>query len=48
MISESSAPKPLVANEGIKSASRHLRGNLKAEFADASTPNVSADSEQLI
>jgi sulfite reductase (NADPH) hemoprotein beta-component len=48
MISESSAPKPLVANEGIKAASRHLRGNLKAEFADLSTPNVTADAEQLI
>lgn len=42
------ASKPLVANEGIKTASRHLRGNLKAEFADASTATVSADSEQLI
>ena len=42
------APKPLVANEGIKTASRHLRGNLKAEFADLSTPHVSADAEQLI
>lgn len=42
------APKPLVANEGIKTASRHLRGNLKAEFADASTPTVSAEGEQLI
>lgn len=42
------APKPLVANEGIKTASRHLRGNLKAEFADASIATVSADSEQLI
>ncbi len=42
------APKPLVANEGIKTASRHLRGNLKAEFADLSTPHVTADAEQLI
>jgi sulfite reductase (NADPH) hemoprotein beta-component len=42
------APKPLVANEGIKTASNHLRGNLKAEFADTSTPNVTADAEQLI
>ena len=48
MISDSAAPKPLVANEGIKTASHHLRGNLKAEFSDASTPVVSADSEQLI
>lgn len=48
MISDSDAPKPLAANEGIKTASQHLRGNLKAEFADVSTPVVSADSEQLI
>lgn len=48
MHSDSAAPKPLVANEGIKTASQHLRGNLKAEFADLSTPVVSADSEQLI
>jgi sulfite reductase (NADPH) hemoprotein beta-component len=48
MISDSAAPKPLVANEGIKTASHHLRGNLKAEFADTSTAVVSADSEQLI
>lgn len=48
MNTDSAAPKPLVANEGIKTASHHLRGNLKAEFADTSTPLVSADSEQLI
>jgi sulfite reductase (NADPH) hemoprotein beta-component len=48
MISDSSAPKPLVANEGIKTASHHLRGNLKAEFADRATAVVSAESEQLI
>jgi sulfite reductase (NADPH) hemoprotein beta-component len=40
--------KPLVANEGIKSASQHLRGNLKAEFTDLSTPHVTPDAEQLI
>lgn len=48
MHSDSSAPKPLVANEGIKTASQLLRGNLKSEFADLSTPNVSTDAEQLI
>ena len=48
MSTDSAAPKPLVANEGIKTASRHLRGNLKAEFADTSTATVSADGEQLI
>ena len=47
MTTDSAAPKPLVANEGIKTASRHLRGNLKAEFADTTTATVSADSEQL-
>ena len=47
MTTDSAAPKPLVANEGIKTASLHLRGNLKAEFADTSTATVSADSEQL-
>ena len=45
MTTDSAAPKPLVANEGIKTASRHLRGNLKAEFADLSTAVVSADSD---
>ena len=48
MTNDSAAPKPLAANEGIKTASRHLRGNLVAEFADTSTAIVSADSEQLI
>ncbi len=47
MTTDPAAPKPLVANEGIKTASRHLRGNLKAEIADTSTMTVSADSEQL-
>ena len=47
MTTDSAAPKPLAANEGIKTASRHLRGNLAAEFADTSTATVSADSEQL-
>ncbi len=47
MTIDPAAPKPLVANEGIKTASRHLRGNLKAEFADTTTATVSADSEQL-
>ena len=48
MTTDSAAPKPLAANEGIKTASRHLRGNLAAEFADTATAVVSADSEQLI
>lgn len=48
MTTEPAAHKPLVANEGIKTVSRHLRGNLSAEFADTSTATVSADSEQLL
>jgi sulfite reductase (NADPH) hemoprotein beta-component len=48
MTNDSAAPKPLAANEGIKIASLHLRGNLAAEFADTTTATVSADSEQLI
>ncbi len=47
MTTDSAAPKPLAANEGMKSASNFLRGNLKAEIADATTATVSADSEQL-
>lgn len=47
MTTDSAAPKPLAANEGMKAASRHLRGNLAAEFADTSTATVSVDSEQL-
>lgn len=41
------APKPLVANEGLKAASRYLRGNLVQEIADTSTGAISEDSGQL-
>ncbi len=44
---EPSAPKPLAANETIKSASHHLRGHIAADLADASTGAVSEDSNQL-
>ena len=47
MTTDSAVPKPLAANEGMKSASNFLRGNLKAEIADTTTATVSADSEQL-
>ena len=47
MTIDPAAPKPLAANEGIKTASNLLRGNIKAEIADSSTATVSADSEQL-
>ena len=43
----SPAPKPLVANEGIKTASNFLRGNLAQEIADTSTGAISEDSGQL-
>jgi sulfite reductase (NADPH) hemoprotein beta-component len=41
------APKPLVANEGIKAASNFLRGNLAQEIADTSTGAITEDSSQL-
>jgi sulfite reductase (NADPH) hemoprotein beta-component len=44
---EPAAAKPLVANEGIKSASNFLRGNLAQEIADTSTGAISEDSGQL-
>ena len=47
MESETSAPKPLAANEGIKAASHHLRGNLAAEMADLSTGAITEPSGQL-
>jgi len=39
--------KPLSANESIKAASNHLRGNLAQELADSSTGAISDDSGQL-
>jgi sulfite reductase (NADPH) hemoprotein beta-component len=40
-------PKPLSANETLKAASNHLRGNLAKELADASTGAITEDSGQL-
>ena len=47
MISDSEAPKPLAANEGIKSASNLLRGTIAEELQDTSTGAISADNSQL-
>ena len=42
-----SAPKTLAANEGIKSASNHLRGTIAQDLLDASTGAISDDNQQL-
>ena len=42
-----SAPKILAANEGIKSASNHLRGTIAQDLLDASTGAISDDNQQL-
>ncbi|PTY05787.1 sulfite reductase [Opitutaceae bacterium EW11] len=47
MSSEPAATKPLSANEGLKAASRFLRGNIANEVADASTGAISEESSQL-
>lgn len=41
-------PAPLSKNEGIKTASRFLRGTLLEELADTSTGAISEDAAQLI
>lgn len=43
----SSEAKPLVANEGLKAESRHLRGQIAQDLADTSTGNISEGSNQL-
>ncbi len=43
----SSEAKPLVANEGLKAESHHLRGSIAQELADTSTGNISEGSNQL-
>jgi Sulfite reductase, beta subunit (hemoprotein) len=43
----SSEAKPLVANEGLKAASRHLRGTIAEELADTSTGAISESNSQL-
>jgi sulfite reductase (NADPH) hemoprotein beta-component len=48
MSSQPETSKPLVANEGIKLASNHLRGPIVQDFADASTGAISDDSNQLM
>lgn len=40
-------PKPLVANEALKAASRHLRGAIAEELADNSTGGISEPTGQL-
>jgi len=40
-------PKPLVANEGIKSASHFLRGTIAHDVADTSTGAISEENSQL-
>lgn len=47
MHSESQSAKPPNANEGIKAASRHLRGSLAADMADSSTGAISEENNQL-
>ncbi len=47
MNSDSSAPKPLAANENIKAASHLLRGTLVADLQDTSTGAISEDNSQL-
>jgi len=47
MNSASPAPKPLSANEVIKSASHLLRGTIAADLADTSTGAISDDNGQL-
>ena len=44
---QSEASKPLSANEGIKTRSRNLRGDLPREFADTSTGAISEESAQI-
>lgn len=47
MSPETSEPKPLSANEPLKSGSRFLRGNIAADLADTSTGGISEESNQL-
>ncbi|MGH8048305.1 MAG: NADPH-dependent assimilatory sulfite reductase hemoprotein subunit [Chthoniobacterales bacterium] len=47
MSSETVTEKKLVANEGIKSASHHLRGHIAQDIADPSTSTISEESNQL-
>lgn len=47
MTNESTAVKPLSANEPLKAASRHLRGQIAEELADTSTGAIAEETGQL-
>jgi sulfite reductase (NADPH) hemoprotein beta-component len=47
MSSDPAAPKPLAANEGIKSASHLLRGTIAQDLADTTTGAISEENGQL-
>ncbi|MGH8020881.1 MAG: NADPH-dependent assimilatory sulfite reductase hemoprotein subunit [Opitutaceae bacterium] len=47
MSSDPAAEKPLSANEGLKAASRHLRGTIADDLADTSTAAISDANGQL-
>ncbi len=47
MSSETATEKKLAANEGLKAASHHLRGNIAQDIADSSTGGISEESNQL-
>ncbi len=48
MSTESKEPKKLSKNEGIKTNSRFLRGQILEDIADTSTGSVTEDSNQLL
>jgi sulfite reductase (NADPH) hemoprotein beta-component len=47
MIPEQPAAKPLVANEGIKAVSRHLRGTIADDLKNTSTGAITEENGQL-
>lgn len=47
MISDTEASKPLSANEGVKKASRHLRGTIAEDLLDTSTGAIKEENSQL-
>src|SRR4051812_37002978 len=47
MSQDSATPKPLVANEGLKAASHHLRGKIAQELADTTTGGITDETGQL-
>lgn len=52
LIAEETSPTPPApkhsAIEAIKTASRYLRGNLEAEFADPTTDHITEESKQIV